>query len=177
MRVLGIDLGTKTGYAFSSNGVIGDCGTWILSKSKEITYAKKLRLDRRCDPRFSRLVDNLMNAHHLTAPLDYIVFEDVQFAVTVMASQLWSSLRSAIWMMSKQGVKIDCVPVGTLKKFATGSGAANKVSMAVSLNKTDSRFTLDVFGEIRDTMTGEVLTDDAVDAIWLAKWAIKNIKA
>lgn len=176
MTVLGIDLGTKTGYALASNGAIWDCGTWILSKSKEIAYARKLRLDRRCDPRFLSLFDRLMTIHSLKQ-LDYIVFEDVQFAVTVMASQLWSSLRSAIWMMSKQGVQIDCVPVGTLKKFATGSGASNKVSMAIALNKIDSRFTLDVFGEVRDTLTGEILTDDAVDAIWLAKWAIKNIKA
>lgn len=175
MRALGIDLGTKTGYAFASGGTIGECGTWILSKPKEITYARKLRLDRRCDPRFLRLYDNLLN-FHLANPLDYVIFEDVQFAVTVMATQLWSSLRSAVWLLSRHGVQIDCVPVGSLKKFASGNGGADKSEMARSLSKADPRFKL-VGGIIQDSLTLEFLTDDAVDAIWLAKWAIKNIHA
>lgn len=174
MRALGIDLGTKTGFALSLNGVLGQCGTWVLSKPKEITYARELRLDRRADPRFLRLYDNLLN-FHLANPLDYVIFEDVQFAVSVMASQLWSSLRSAVWLLSRHGVQIDCVPVGTLKKFASGNGGADKSEMARALAKADTRFKL-VGRVIQDSLTLEFLTDDTVDAIWLAKWAIKNIK-
>lgn len=174
MRILGIDLGTKTGFALSSNGVLSKCGTWVLSKPKEITYARKLRLDRRADPRFLRLYDKLLNVH-LASPLDYVIFEDVLFAVTVMQTQLWSSLRAAVWMLSRHGVQIDCVPVGTLKKFATGSGAADKSAMATALVKNDPRFSL-AGGIVRDSLTKELLTDDAVDAIWLTRWTWEMIK-
>lgn len=174
MRILGIDLGTKTGFALSSNGVLSKCGTWVLSSPKEISYARRLRLDRRADPRFLRLHDNLLNIH-LISSIDYVVFEDVQFAVSVMQAQLWSSLRAAVWMLTRHGVQVDCVPVGTLKKFATGSGSADKAAMATALVKRDPRFS-NVGGVVRDSKTKETLTDDAVDAIWLTRWAWEMIK-
>jgi hypothetical protein len=57
--------------------------------------------------------------------------------------------------------KFHPVPVGTLKKFATGNGSADKESM----KKAAKRDNLDV----RD------LDDNAIDAYWLAKWGLANL--
>lgn len=175
MRVLGIDLGTSTGFAVSVNGVLGQCGTWVLSKPKEIAYNRKLRMHRRLDPRIPALWGKIAQLNQEN-PLDYIIWEDVEFCSTSYQCQLWASFRTVAWIFAFQnGIQPDCVPVGTLKKFATGSGSGDKAAMAVALSKSDSRFKL-VGGVIQDSLTLDFLTDDAVDAIWLAKWAREKIQ-
>lgn len=176
MNLLALDLGTKTGYAYSGRDGKLICGTRRLSKPKEITMAKKLRMDRRGDPRFFALLW-WMKAMHVENALDYILFEDVQFSSTTMQTQLWTAFRSAVWLMSEyEGIQIDCVPVGTLKKFATGNGAADKAAMARALVRADTRFKL-CFGEVCDTLTETSLDDNAVDAVHLYRWGRQYLRA
>lgn len=178
MNLLALDLGTKTGWALSRNGAV-TAGTWVLATPKEITKAKKLRLDRRGDPRFFALL------HHLNAALfssdspaprlDFVVFEDVEFAKSRMQAHLWASWRAAVWgTFGLKGVPIDCLATGKLKLFATGSGGADKDRMARALT-LDPRYALDK-GGIRDTLTGDLLDDNAVDALHLLHWAMKTFK-
>jgi hypothetical protein len=54
---------------------------------------------------------------------------------------------------------VDCVPVATLKKFATGHGGATKEMMATSLQKK------------LPGLFEQKLDDNAIDAVWLFKWA------
>lgn len=174
MNLLALDLGTKTGYAATNGPTSFTCGTWTLSKPKEITAARKLRMDRRCDPRFMTLLWKL-RVYHAAFPLNYILFEDVQFSSTTMQTQLWAALRSAVWCMTELGIQVDCVPVGTLKKFATGNGGATKEMMARRLVQTVMRFRMEK-NEVIDTATGEVLDDNGVDAVHLYRWGLQHLR-
>lgn len=158
MKILALDLGTDTGY------VAGDTerstmimGTWKLATAKEVREWGKQRLTRRRDPRPRRLCDQILSLKWMP---DLIVFEDVQFASSTYQTQLWASLRTGVWTCFGDAVNFDCVPVGTLKKFATGNGKADKEDMAASFAWEGPRGIYD---------------DNAIDAYFVFKWAKQNL--
>lgn len=164
MNILALDLGTKTGYAYNY-GAEFRCGTWELASPREITAQRKLRFDRRLDRRIPELWKRV---HQFTDNIDVVVFEDVQFSSSTMQTQLWSSLRAAVWL--SQAKRIDCVPTGTLKKFA-GHGGAKKEAMAKFLCRSDSRF--ERLGDqvwFWGNCARVAIDDNAVDAVWIWKW-------
>lgn len=158
--ILTLDLGTDTGYALGYNRESLGAGAWKLGTVKEITHWGKSRLSRRCDPRVTRL----FNATYSMTP-GLVVFEDVQFASSTYQVQLWASLRAAIWCRfgSDPNVIIECVPTGTLKKFATGHGGATKEMMEASLFRQHPKW------------KSAKLSDDAIDALWLWYWAEQHL--
>lgn len=151
--ILAIDIGTHCGYAYNRGDSATTAGTLHLATKDEVTAWGKERITRRKDPRVERLCDFLTNL----GTFDVIIFEDVEFMKYRLQTQLWSSLRAAIWLCGTARV-FECLPVGTLKKFATGSGKASKELMAKFLA-----------GDAK-------LDDNAVDAIWLWRWAELNLK-
>lgn len=162
MKILALDLGTDTGYAAGdTSGTHFSMGTWKLATAKEVRAWGKQRLTRRRDPRPQRLCDNILKMPRLP---DLIVFEDVMFASSTLQVQLWSALRTSLWMCLGDSVKFDCVPVATLKKFATGNGAAKKYDMARAF--------------ARDEKIGSdslLYDDNAIDAYFVWKWAKQNL--
>lgn len=174
MNILALDLGTKTGWALLSSAGVVTAGTWVLGDRKSAAYAAKLRLDRRCDPRFLALMGHLEKVR-AAVPLDWVVFEDVEFIKSRKQAHLWATWRAAVWgVFGIRGINIDCLATGKLKQFATGNGGADKDRMARALT-LDPRYTLDKRG-VRDTLTGELLDDNAVDALHLLHWAMKTFK-
>lgn len=157
MNILSLDLGTSTGFAYNR----GDdffCGTWKLGTAKEIKQWGAQRLTRTNDPRIRRLCERISDLG-----ADIVVYEDVQFISSTYQGQLWSSLRAAVWLCASASSHIDCVPVGTLKKFATGSGNSNKPAMSQYLRL------------LHPTMWKPTLDDNAVDAVWLWLWAKQRL--
>lgn len=159
VKILALDLGTKTGVAWNYGRWPNNAMTWKLATPQEIKAWGKARIDRRCDPRILRLALQLKQCEQS----DIVVFEDVEFSTYTKQTQLWSSLRAAVWL-AFAGTKtiLECVPVTTLKKFATGSGLADKAAMKKALFKQ--------FPEIRPD-----LDDNAIDALWVMKWAEHNL--
>lgn len=158
MNILALDLGTDTGYAYgNTSDPRPQVGHWTLATPEEITRWGKTRITRREDPRISRLFD-LLGSFRPTL----VVFEDVQFQTFTKQTQLWSSLRAAVWLAFRDKV-IDCVDVSTLKKFATGHGFADKVQM------------IDALLKLSPGIGGATLTHDEADAAWLWYWAKKHI--
>jgi hypothetical protein len=157
-NILALDLGTSTGYAFNPGAKPLECGSWELATKDEITQFGKERLNRRRDPRVLRLKEKLLM---FRCP-DIVVFEDVQFATSTYQVQLWSAFRSAVWLTFPH-ILIDCVPVATLKLFATGHGGATKSMMASALRRKHP-----------DVWNG-ALDDDAIDAAWVWLWAKQNL--
>lgn len=158
MHILALDLGTDTGYASGDiSGVNFSIGSWKLATAKEIRQWGKERLTRRRDPRPQRLCEKI-----LAMPLvpDLIVFEDVMFASSTLQVQLWSALRTSLWMCLGNEVRFDCVPVTTLKMFATGNGWAKKPDMARA-------FLNEGFAAGHN--------DDEIDAYFIWKWAKQNL--
>jgi Holliday junction resolvasome RuvABC endonuclease subunit len=168
MKILALDLGTKTGWAWGSTESTLVSGTWTLATALQIRSWGKSRLNRRLDPRVILLMQkmgDLMHADSFTPP-DLVIFEDVQFASYTLQVQLWASLRAAVWISCyNNGVPlVDCVPVGTLKKFATGHGGATKEMMAAALYRKYPDW------------EKKGCDDNGVDAIWLWHWAREHIR-
>jgi hypothetical protein len=133
-EILALDLGTKTGFAHWKRGNFGhgtpraSCGTWLLAETREIKGMKGRRTE---DPRFSALhhrVSEILAGDDKTV---LVAWEDVQFVHSAYQICLWVALRSAVWAAcewatTRPEVLSRAVPVGTLKKLATGSGSADK---------------------------------------------------
>lgn len=161
MNILALDLGTHTGYCHTSpvaGGVVA--GTWDLANKKEIAAWNKNRLIRRRDPRISRFAEKLAVVDPRP---DVVVFEDVQFQTYTYQTQLWASFRAAVWLSFPAPVIVDCVPVQTLKQFATGWGGADKEKMMLALRKKYPEW------------AGVEMDDNEADAIWIYKWTEHNL--
>lgn len=148
MIILGLDLGTKTGWAKSIADSVTS-GTWTLATPKEIHEQGKNREDRNRDIRIRRLSENLRESY----VYDLIVFEDVEFIKYRLQGQLWASFRAVVWLAP--AMRVVGVPVGTLKKYATGWHNATKEQMAEALQKRHPKLFL------------PTMDDNAVDATWL----------
>lgn len=153
MNILALDLGTSTGFAWNK----GDeffCGTWRLSALKEVRQWGRERKTRTDDPRIERLCTHI----GALGEFDIVVFEDIQFASYTYQVQLWSSLRAAAWLCAHTS-RFECVPVATLKKFATGNGAADKGGMS------------DFLKVRHPEIWKPTMDDNAVDAAWIWLWS------
>jgi len=154
--VLAIDLGTNTGFCYNRAAEIFQ-GTWTLATTKEVAQWGRDRLRRRKDPRVERLCEHL----DALGGFSLVVFEDVLFGSTTYATQLWSGLRSSVWLCAQGGI-FECVPVGTLKAFATGNGHATKEQMSAALRRKHPEHWT------------PALNDDAIDATFLYLFAKQN---
>lgn len=179
MKILALDIATTTGFAHNTAPGPFVAGSIRLAGAKEIAQWGKQRLTRRGDPRICRLYDFVQGFGRL----DVVIFEDVQFVHSQVQAQLWASLRAAVWAAvcpDCNHTLMECVPVQTLKAFAGAGAGASKAGMCRALVKADSRFTYDFAQDppsekVFDSETGLWLDDNAVDAIWLYKWAKAKI--
>jgi Holliday junction resolvasome RuvABC endonuclease subunit len=168
--ILAIDLGTTTGWAYRSRSGGITAGAWLLQDEKARKLAAKARLDRRLDARIPALYGKLRavwadNIADGTAnnPVDFLVFEDVEFSQYTLQTQLWSSLRAALWLFAhRHGIITDCINVKTLKKLATGSGGADKDFMIRTATKLFPNVT--------------IVDDNCADALHLLQWAMTITK-
>lgn len=180
MNILALDLGTKTGWCYLTSERM-ELGTWTLATAKEIRDWGKKRMTRRNDPRVHRLfhlIDRFFT-HQKYTP-DIFVFEDVQFSSYTLQVQLWSALRAAMWLASRAPTIVECVPVATLKKFATGHGGATKEMMMRAALKADPiRFDSIQGGDevlgFDSANNPAAFDDNAIDAYHLARWAKHNL--
>lgn len=160
--IIALDLGTRTGVSMRHPDGAITGATWVLAKEKALREARAVGEDRSGDIRVVALDLLLDDAMRLSAVRQQgetlVVFEDVQFLSSQMQSQLWASFRTVLWLAAhRHGFEVLPVPVGTLKKFATGHGNATKDMMAAALAKK---------GELLPAMD-----DNEVDARWLRRFA------
>jgi len=165
MTIIGLDLGTTTGFArlVTDNPAGGSiCAQSItLANQPALAKLKKtigLRALRDYDPRPAALRTWLKQELRLLPDPIKIFFEDVQFAKSLAQAQLWGTLRGAMWTLP--GVEFVGVPVQTLKSFAK-SGGQDKASMASALAR--------MFPSVRL----ENADDNQIDAIWLALYGLR----
>lgn len=176
--VLALDIATKTG--FSRVHRAGDeydpdaigrgplTGTWELELPPWKTV--KRLFGRHWDPRpgtMFRRVEACLQAQPNTTTL--VVWEDVEFVSSRDQITCWSGLRAAVWCACEQvtlagGARslFYSVPVGTLKKFATGSGQATKVDMERAAVKC------------KLVPASHGFDDNAIDARWILEYALRT---
>jgi len=164
--LLALDLGSQCGWAYRARDGKVTAGTWTLISEELRKKAAKQRLDRRLDPRIPALQRKLagvwannLGHHEPEKAIEFMVFEDVQFSKYTLQTQLWSSLRAVVWLFAAANhIQTDCCPVTTLKKFATGSGAADKDFMMRAAAKLFP--------------TVPLVDDNCADALHLLQWAV-----
>lgn len=181
MITLALDLGGTTGWALGDRTGRFSSGSTEWMPKKLVKAQTVSGMDRRCDGRviaFSRWLGQQISEK----TIERIVFEDVQFAGSTMQAHLWASYRGAVWVQAMvdrgRTVEMHCVPVGTLKKFFTGYGGAEKVHMAQAL-LTGPHFP-DEFkvgvnrkgqNDLLETSSGRSVDDNEVDALALLAYS------
>lgn len=124
--ILALDLGTTTGYALRAglaNSLLS--GSWDFKPRRfEGGGMRYLRLRER------------LNEMHDSAPLKVVYFEEVRRHKGVDAAHVYGGLLGVLtsWCEEK-GVPYEGVPVGTIKKYATGKGNADKNAMVAAVRE------------------------------------------
>lgn len=146
MRILSIDPGTHCGYAVWQDGSFIASGVWDLSSRRHEGGGMRLL-------RFERHFTDAVVGVNL------IAYEEVRRHAGTDAAHIYGALTGIIQKQGELcGVPYYGIPVGTIKKFATGKGNADKAKMIAA-------------GE---ELWGEVLPEDEVDARFVALVAAKE---
>jgi Holliday junction resolvasome RuvABC endonuclease subunit len=117
MNVLALDLGSRTGFA-------------ILKDERIIIGTRKLKHDKRASGRrfldFRNWLVQIIKAHNI-----YVVFfERVYRHSGTEAAHVYGAFMYTLAAVCEElSVKCTGIPVGTIKKFATGKGNASKEDM------------------------------------------------
>lgn len=142
MRVLGIDPGTKCGWAVLDDGKVVASGVWRLSpKRHEGGGMRYVRL---------RIYLDEIAALKIKAA----AYEEVRRHMGVDAAHVYGGIVAVLqsWCEDNK-VPYQAIPVGTVKKHATGKGNAGKPAMVAAA---------------RERFGVEPETDDEADALFIA---------
>ena len=145
--ILALDLGTQTGWALTSRG------GHITSGSQSF---KPQRFEGG-GMRFLRFKRWLTDIKQCNDGIDQVVFEEVRRHVGVDAAHAYGGFMGQLtaWCEHHQ-IPYQGVPVGTIKKHATGKGNAGKGEVIAAMR-----------------LLGHPVTDDnEADALALLHWAI-----
>ena len=149
MRMLALDLGTRTGWAHAGADQIVTSGV------------TEFRNDRwqGGGMRFLRFRAWLDEMRRLTGGFDQLVYEQVRRHAGADAAHVfggWLAILS-VWC-EQNGIAYQGVPVGTVKKHATGSGNAGKPAMIAA-------------ARARGFNPGD---DNEADALAILHWALET---
>lgn len=118
--LLALDLGTTTGWAL--HGADG------LITSGTVSF-RPGRFDGG-GMRYLRFTNWLAELGRLSGPIAAIWFEEVRRHAGTDAAHVYGGLMATLTAWAElHGVPYEGVPVGTIKRFATGKGNANKAAM------------------------------------------------
>ena len=144
-RLLGLDLGTKCGWA-AIRGNRVSAGVWDLGEGSVGSRMTALLKHLYCYDRFDMVTD--------------VAYEDVMWHAGVYAAHTYGGLLAGVeaWC-EERGIVPRPVGVTTIKKHATGSGRASKKQMVDAARQREP---------------GIPWTHDSADAYWVLQWAMSN---
>ena len=137
MRILALDLGTKTGWALYDDGII-QSGTWQLCPESQRRWEGG-------GMRYVRFVDLLSD---LPRP-DRIAYEEVRRHKGTTAAHTYGGFQSSLMAWCERNkIPYEAYPVAQIKRHATGKGNASKEAMIEAAKK---------FGEVEDDNHADAL--------------------
>lgn len=155
--ILAIDTAATTGWAVRFPDGTFSSGIWKLETSADRRFTSP-------GMRFVRFRACLIDAIASIKPT-IVAYESLQFATSIITAQLYGGFISQLQVVldthTPEPIPYVGIPVGTIKKFATGSGAANKELMIVAAKMRWPGF--------------EPQTDDEADARWIAATAASEL--
>jgi Holliday junction resolvasome RuvABC endonuclease subunit len=121
MKILSLDLGTHMGWAYAQNGFILDSGTVHFKTNDKFTGGGLRGL------KMQNWLNSLVQAGK---KLELVTFEEVRAHTGVDAAHAYGGYLMVLTAWCElNGVPYISVPVGTIKKHATGKGNAKKEQM------------------------------------------------
>ena len=152
MKILALDLGTKCGWAHSTWG--SGSGVWDLSIGRHESQGM----------RWIKFQKHLAEILPYT---DFVAYESVARHLGTHAAHIYGGMVATLQRaLTELGVDYTGVPVGTIKKFATGKGNASKAMMIDMANQ---------YKIVSDSVIYNKITDDnEADAICLLEYAKEN---
>ncbi len=148
--ILALDLGTKMGYA------VGD-GRNVLASGVMDFSPKRFEGAGMRYLRFRRVLVELVEEHGVTE----IYLEEVRRHRGVTAAHVYGGFLSHLQAYCEDGIPYQGIPVGTLKKYATGKGNAGKPAMIAAACAKG----------------WEPVDHNEADALWILDYAVNVLKA
>jgi len=146
--VLALDLGTQMGWALHQHGLVNS-GVWSFSVSRHMSH----------EMRFIKFEKTLEEVYAATGDLAEVYYEEVRAHRGVDASHIYGGFLAVLTMWcGKHGIPYMGVPVGTIKKHATGKGNASKEGMVVAAIENG----------------WQPKDDNEADALWLLDLVLKG---
>jgi Holliday junction resolvasome RuvABC endonuclease subunit len=144
MIIIGIDPATKCGWAVLKDGKRIASGTWDFSNRRHEGGGMRYL---RCRKYFTELIDSMKP--------DAVAYEEIRRHMGVDAAHVYGGLVGQITAVCEdKKIPFKAIPVGTIKKTATGKGKASKQQMIDTANIEFST---------------EVVDDNEADALWIGK--------
>ena len=147
--ILALDLGTTTGWAIRDFDGLITSGTVSFKPSRYDGGGM----------RYLRFTNWLTEIDRLSGPIEAIYFEEVRRHAGTDAAHVYGGLLAVLTSWGElRGVPYQGVPVGTIKKHASGKGNANKQAMIDAARKRGFN----------------PADDNEADAIAILLWAIET---
>lgn len=150
MNILAIDPGTNCGWCLRHADGTVNSGTWNLKGGRfEGGGMRFLRL--------RGYLDQMKAAH----TIDRVAFEEVRRHMGVDAAHIYGGVVATLTAFCEANkIPYEGIPVGTVKKQATGKGNAQKDAM--------------IAAALRRWPDQNVKDDNQADALWIAETAAKG---
>jgi Holliday junction resolvasome RuvABC endonuclease subunit len=147
MKILALDLGTKTGWAMLEGGRI--------ESGVQISDVKRGESPGMRYIRFNRWLEEIADPKP-----DVIVFEQAHHRGGAATETAAGFSTRVLEFCARHGIEHSSVHSATLKKFATGSGRAEKA---------------DMIARARERFKPDLADDNEADALWILEWARREI--
>ena len=146
-HILALDLGTTTGWAVSASGLI--TGTASFRPSRYDGGGMRYL-------RFERWLTETLT---ITGPIEAVYFEEVRRHIGTDAAHVFGGFMGCLtaWC-ENHAIAYQGVPVGTIKRFATGKGNADKAAVIAAMQQRG-------FNPV---------DDNEADALAILLWAIET---
>jgi Holliday junction resolvasome RuvABC endonuclease subunit len=151
MIIIGIDPATKCGWAVLKDGIPIASGTWDLSSRRHEGGGMRYL---RCHKYFTELIESV--------DAKAMAYEEIRRHRGVDAAHVYGGIVGQITAICEdKQLPFTAIPVGTIKKRATGKGNASKEAMVAAANNT-----FDI----------TVVDDNEADAIWIGVVLYESLK-
>jgi len=153
IRIVGIDPGTRCGFALLEGDRVIASGEWDLTPRRyESSGMRFVKFERSLGEMF-----DILNRHNKTKTV--VAYEEVRRHMGTDAAHIYGGLVAIIQAMC---IKLDAleylgIPVGTVKKQATGKGNASKEDMIAAARKHWPHL--------------PISSENQADALWIAETA------
>lgn len=142
MKILALDLGSKTGWALGGQTIT--CGTEAFNNNRFSGGGM----------RYLKFKNWLNEIHKISGGIEAIYFEEVRRHIGTTAAHVYGGLLAILTAWCEENkIPYEGIPVGTIKKHATGKGNSGKPLMISSAKEKWPHL--------------DIVDDNTADSLWI----------